>query len=306
MIGTRRAPGHADLVHRWWLLFLMVAALLCGCGGPGDGTAADPGRQQAARDALARYDRAVLAAGRRSFVPTGSLTGQVRAWTAADGAKKRALDSGRLVAAGALPAPRGLGTVVWARGGTQKVPLLSAGDALRQLAATASGDCRGCAPLEVVSARLGTTPVRTARGAATAPAWIYTLRGTPVRVTRVAVARLALVTATPPDPPVQPAGDVTVHSATIPALSSAALTVSFVGIPGPASTRCGADYTAEAVESPNAVEVVVTEHAHAGGSVACTAVGATRTAEVVLTGPLADRTILDGTQGLPVPVTVEN
>ena len=70
-------------MRRWWLLVLMMAALLCGCGGQGDGPAdgrPDPARQQAARDALARYDRAVLAVGRRSFVPTGTLTGQVGAW----------------------------------------------------------------------------------------------------------------------------------------------------------------------------------------------------------------------------------
>jgi hypothetical protein len=292
------------------LLSIVVVALLGGCGAGSDGASgngSDRSRQQAAREALARFDRAVLTSGRQSFVPLGDLTGQVGAWEAADGVKKRALQSGRILSAGPLPAaPRASGTVVWAPGVTQKVPLISAGDALGQIAATASGDCPKCAPLEVASARLGSARVRTARGTATAPAWIYSLRGTSVRVTRVAVARLATVTFVGPPQPVEPAGDLAVESATTTALSSRSLTATFVGSPEPASKPCGVDYTAEAVESANAVDVVVIAHGHRGGTVACAAVGALRTVEVALSRPLADRVVLDGAQGRPVAVTIED
>jgi hypothetical protein len=77
--------------------------------------------------------------------------------------------------------------------------------------------------------------------------------------------------------------------------------VSFVGSPGPASQPCGADYTAEAVESDLAVVVIVTEHRNPGLAT-CTAVGARRTAAVELASPLGDRAVLEVREGLPVPV----
>ena len=79
------------------------------------------------------------------------------------------------------------------------------------------------------------------------------------------------------------------------------LTVSFTGAPGPGDQGCGADYTAEAVESSTAVVVIVTEHPHALFE-ACTAVGATRTAVVELAAPLGERAVLEVKEGLPVPV----
>ena len=55
--------------------------------------------------------------------------------------------------------------------------------------------------------------------------------------------------------------------------------MSFTGARGPASRSCGADYTAQAVESARAVVVIVHEHP-ARGNGACAAIGATRTATV--------------------------
>ncbi|GAA2643859.1 hypothetical protein GCM10010399_92280 [Dactylosporangium fulvum] len=43
-------------------------------------------------------------------------------------------------------------------------------------------------PLQVTGARLSTARIQTTRGPATVPAWEYTLQGTAVRLTRVAVA----------------------------------------------------------------------------------------------------------------------
>ena len=81
------------------------------------------------------------------------------------------------------------------------------------------------------------------------------------------------------------------------------LTVTFVGAPA-GDQGCGADYTAEAVESPTAVVVIVTEHPHSGLFAACSLVGALRTAVVELAAPLADRAVLEVKEGLPVPVVL--
>jgi hypothetical protein len=106
--------------------------------------------------------------------------------------------SGRVVAALPLPTPpQETGTVTWANGETQELPLISADDALRQLAAAGAGDCPKCIPLEVTFAILTTAWIQTSRGPATVPAWEYTLKGTAVRLTRAAVTKTAISRATP-------------------------------------------------------------------------------------------------------------
>ncbi|MBM0224825.1 hypothetical protein [Micromonospora sp. ATA51] len=106
---------------RRWLVWVTAVALLGGCAATGSG----PGRDdldrlhQQARDALARYDKAVLdAGGTQGFVPVGELTGQVGDWEPANGDNnKQALPAGRVVAATALPtAGQPTGKVVWEHG----------------------------------------------------------------------------------------------------------------------------------------------------------------------------------------------
>ena len=164
-------------------------------------------------------------------------------------------------------------------------------------------DCPECAPLQVIKARLTSATVQTSRGPATAPVWEYTLRGTAVRVNRIAVAARDGVTVTPPpwDPYNAPAG-MSVESATG-TVGGRQLIVSFTGAPDPGSEPCGADYTAEAVESSTAVVILITTHPH-GISETCTSIGATRTATVELAQPLGERAVLEVKQGLPVPVTL--
>ncbi|MEV6372550.1 hypothetical protein [Micromonospora musae] len=81
------------------------------------------------------------------------------------------------------------------------------------------------------------------------------------------------------------------------------LTVTFYGAPGPASEPCGADYTAEAVESPTAVTVIVTERARGEAGI-CPAIAAWRTEIVRLDRPLGVRAVLEMQQGVPVKVTI--
>jgi hypothetical protein len=145
--------------------------------------------------------------------------------------------------------------------------------ALDQLTAAGTFDCPDCPTLQVTGARLTTTSIQTTRGPATASAWEYSLKGTAVRATRVAVAGSAIVRATPPSwDPDNPPGGLAIESATTTTLGTR-LTVTFTGSPGPASRPCGADYRAEAVESANAVVVIVIEHRHAADE-DCPAIGA--------------------------------
>ena len=289
------------------MLWIAAVAVLGGCGPGGSGPGGDdPGRlRQQARDALVRYDKAVLdAGGPQSFVPVGDLTGQLGDWEPTNGDNKQALQSGRVVAATALPAaPQPAGKVVWDNGAVQTISLISADEALQQLAAAGAGRCPECVPLEVTGARLTTARIQTTRGPATAPAWEYTLRETAVRVTRVAVAGSAAVKITPPSwDPYNPPGGLAIESAST-TTPGRQLTVAFTGAPGPGSQPCGADYSAEAVESANAVVVIVIAHPHAANET-CPAIGARRTTTVDLAQPLGERSVLEVQQGLPVPLTI--
>jgi hypothetical protein len=120
-------------------------------------------------------------------------------------------------------------------------------------------------------------------------------------VTRVAVADRISVVPPPWDPNNPPEG-IWISSARGDADASQ-LTVAFTGSPGGRAQPCGADYTAEAVESDLAIVVIVTEHRNPTIG-ACTAVGAERTAVVDLAAPLGDRTVLEVERGLPVPLLV--
>lgn len=313
-------------MRRRWLVCVTALVVLAGCGTPADepggsglvgpsGSATGgplfntggPGPlHQRARDILARYDTAIRDTGDHPrFVPVGDLIAQIGQWEPANGDNhKRALGTGQIIARGPLPdAPPDTAHVVWDGGVSAQVAVLSAEQALERLRSTFTGDCAGCRPLEVTGARLTTTQVATTRGTATAPAWEYTFAGTSVRVTRVAVADSAVVTL--PELPWDrydiPRGP-TVEAATT-SSSGAQVIVEFTGAVGPKSEPCGADYTAEAVESAHAVVVVVTEHPYPA-DVACRAIGERRSAVAQLAQPLGERAVLEMRQGLPVRVTI--
>jgi hypothetical protein len=294
------------MARRRWLPLVASLALLGGCGPAASpvGAGADPVHQRA-RDELARYDKAVAdAGGQQRFVPVGELTGQIGMWEISNGGNKVALLTGHVVADTALsdtaPPP---GTVVWEGGATMSVPLISAAEALRQLVAAVAGqgDCTQlCTPLHVTAARLSTARIQTTRGPATVPAWEYTLQGTAVRVTRAGVAKSSTVTVNGlPGNPYEP---VSLGMEATTTLGSRQLTVSFTGAPE-ASKPCGADYTGEAVESANAVVVIISGHAHTPAGT-CPSIGARRTAVVDLAQPLGERAVFEVQTGFPVPVTV--
>ncbi|MEV4508465.1 hypothetical protein AB0K00_05860 [Dactylosporangium sp. NPDC049525] len=262
--------------------------------------------RQQARDALDRYDRAVAAAGgSQGVVVVGERTGQVGTWEDDNVMFKAALSAGKVTATGPLPAaPRAEGEVTWDGGGSRTVAIVAAAEALAELVGDGAGDCPQCAPIEVTGARLGTARIRTTRGPATAPAWEFTVRGSAVVVTRVAFAASSGVQVEPPPWDANhPPGGLSIDTATVTGPGTT-LTAQFVGAPRPATGPCGVDYTAEAVESANAVVVIVVEHPFPGEH-ACNALGGQRTATVQLAAPLGERAVLEVKQGTPVPVTVE-
>ncbi|GHJ44152.1 hypothetical protein Cs7R123_14940 [Catellatospora sp. TT07R-123] len=304
------------MARRHWTLLVAAMIALGGCAGQGggaevggsggdaDGAGLARMRQQA-HDALDRYTAAVKAAGGTSFVPVGPRTGQIGDWEADQGDNKAALVAGQVVAATAWPTPSPTtGRVVWASGSAQEFPLLSPGQAIAAMVVEGQrSGCGGCAPLQVTDAKLTTGSIDTTRGAAVVPVWEFTLRGSAVRITRVAVDPAVTVTVAPPswDPNHSPAG-LRIESATTSAGSSE-LIAHFTGNGGPASQPCGADYTTEAIESETAVVVIVVTHLHSGDDM-CNAMGYLRQAPVRLSRPLGERAVLEVVEGQPVPLTI--
>ena len=274
-----------------------VAAALSGCQG-----AQGPRLHQQAQAALARWADAVAGAGgQHGVVLVGELTGQVGDWELGVGDNnKRALYAGLVEGAVSLPAEiPAEGEVRWQDGAPQTVRVTSAQQAVAEIRASATASCPDCVSMRITGARLTTGSVETSRGPASAPIWEFTLQGTAVKVTRVAIADRITVVPPPWNADDAPVG-ISVDSASG-TVGGRELTVAFVGAPLPGDQGCGADYSAEAVESPTAVVVIVTEHPH-GAFEACTAVGARRTASVKLAAPLGERAVLEVKQGLPVPV----
>jgi hypothetical protein len=279
---------------------LLAAMTLAGCAfAPG---ATDPAAaRQRAQTVLSAWTDAVAAAGERASVtPVGELTGQVGDWEEAVGNNnKTALFAGMVASVTPLSdeSPPD-GEVAWPDGTTAKVPLLSAQEAIVAIGSTASAPCSDCEMVLVTEARLTSGSIQTSRGPATAPIWEFTLQGTAVKLTRVAIANPVVVA---PDEGGWGLG-LALDSASG-SVSGTELTVAFVGAPDPGDKPCGEDYTAEAVESDLAVVVIVTRHPHVtiGG---CTAVGARRTATATLVAPLGDRVVLDLQQGIPVPIVL--
>jgi hypothetical protein len=308
------------MARRRWIVWVAVVlggcALLGGCGraptpigggGPFDEQRDIERQRQQAREALVRFDQAVAGAGSSPrFVPVGELQGQIGDWEPDNEQNKAALTAGMVVSGADLPAaPAGAAAVVWADGKRRSVPYASAADALTQL--NRSGDCPDCRLLEITGARLTDGEIRTTRGPATVPLWEYTLKGTAVRITLVAVDRSAIFTVTPPswDPNNAPSGLAIERAAT--SVGGRRLTVSFTGSPATGDKPCGYDYTGEAVESDNAVVVIVLAHTSVpppGPGGGCPAIGAPRTTTVDLAEPLGERAVLEVQQGLPVLVVI--
>lgn len=217
-MDVRTAPAAGTAA---WLAALLLAASCAASTppAPAPGAAPDP----AAEDEFTRRAEQVVAAWHDSgrdeawrsgfrplepltVPPLGPLPEQVEA----------AISAGWLRAGTDLPADRpDEGEVAYHDGGAEKVPVLSAAEAFRAIASgepacppeqppgpepttgpeptpagpddPVSGPAT-CAVLTVTGARFGTVSVRTSRGPAEVPAWLFDLAGTEGPLARVAVA----------------------------------------------------------------------------------------------------------------------
>lgn len=298
--GSTRGRTRLSGLGRYVAAFL-AAMTLAGCTLAPGATDPAPARQRA-QAVLSAWADAVAKAGEQAAVtPVGELTGQVGDWEEAVGDNnKRALMAGLIASDRPLSeeAPPD-GEVVWQDGTTTKVPLMSAQQAIIAMESTTEAPCADCAMLLVTDAQLTSGPIQTTRGPATAPIWEFTVDGTAVKVTRVAIANPVVVA---PDEGGWGLG-LAIEAASA-AVDGSEVTVAFVGAPNPGNMACGEDYTAEAVESDLAVVVIVTRHPRMGLGEACSAVGSRRTATATLAAPLGDRVVLDLQQGTPVSLVL--
>ena len=290
---------------------LVVGVSGCTSAAPASSAQAAELHRQA-QEALTHWDAAVAASpGESGFILVGESTlfvGQDWGPNIDGNNAKMALYAGLFVAATPLPseAPPD-GTIQWQDGTTQAVPVISAQQALTDLKAAGVSPCPDCTPLQITGARLTTATFQSSRGPVQAPAWEFSLKDTDVKLDQVAVGGkfTAPPTPTPNDQAggqqvAQPWVGPAVQSATVDA-SGMTLTVTVVGAQYAADKPCGADYTAEAVESDNAIVVIVYEHRNVTPAM-CTDVGYSRTAQVTLAKPLGNRTLID-LQAQPISVT---
>ncbi|WP_407938794.1 hypothetical protein [Micromonospora rubida] len=148
-----------------------------------------------------------------------------------------------------------------------------------------------CVPLTVTAVRLGTAPVRTSRGEAQVPAWVFTVEELGTPVARLAVAPGA-VTAVPQGvAPTRPVPDGVVGAQDLQTVEGARLTWR-IGV-----GACDTGATPLVQERDDVVVV--------GGGVTpatgiCTDQLVLKPVTATLKAPLGDRTVLDVTTGAPL------
>ncbi len=296
------AAGRASRNARRGAVVLALTIVLAACA---DATAspstptfpADPDSARLHAEAQADLARwaAAVAGGQRAmgFVPIGSLTGQSADWEPAVAANNKiALQTGTVEPAVPMPSDQPPdGQVRWPDGTATSVALVSAAVALDEIRADAAHRCDSCQPLRVTGARLTDLPFETSRGTATVPTWTFSIEGSAVQITRVAVASRV----TPIEPsidPYDPPIGISIEQAWL--APDGRLSVGFTG-------GCNEDDRAEAVESNLAVVVII--HVVHVGPECARLIGKSYTVTVDLARPLADRAVLEVRTGQPVPVT---
>jgi hypothetical protein len=255
--------------------------------------------------ALERWAAAVGENGEPGMIFPYGMTGQIGSWEDRVGDNnKSAHQAGMFVAKNGLsaetPPP---GDVEWPDGRSETVDLVSAHQALGNLVEQGNDSCSTCEPLRVTGAQLEMATFWTGRGEARVPVWKFSIEGTRVKVTQVAVADFIRVVPPPWDPYDTPAG-ISIESA-VGDPEDTELTISFVGAPRSDGQECGLGYIGEAIETEKALVVLVWYDRPSSGepSGPILMVGAMCTTRVTLAAPLGDRAVLSVREGMPVPVS---
>jgi hypothetical protein len=152
-----------------------------------------------------------------------------------------------------------------------------------------------CASLTVTGATLGTTTIRTSRGPASAPAWLFTVAELPQPVARVAVAAASVIPLPRPSlalmDPDRVRGLASVHKLT--AAEDRRLSY-VIGI-----GTCDTEPAGIAYETDEVVVVAGTVRPP-GGNRDCTAALKLEPVTVTLDRPLGERVVLDAIGGRPL------
>lgn len=302
-----------------------LLVILSGCAGQGGSGSVSPDPRDAFAEAAERVaeawrEAALSDAWRRGYVPLQPPTVLPRE-PGFDDDSKLAFLAGWYRPETALPTSRpGAGTIRFPDG-SLTVPLISADEAYRQLDQgdpppcpqpgsplpsmpdapspdTATSTTVGsCTALTVTAAELGTVTVRTSRGEAQVPAWLFTVDGLSGPVARIAVADSAVVplpTGEPLPPGGTPPPDI-VMAQDLVEVDGTRLTYRLgVG-------ACDTQITPLLKEYEDVVVVAGRVVRSAGG---CTDQLLVRPVTVTLNAPLGDRPVLGLTGPVPLLLTV--
>lgn len=216
---------------------ILLTLAACAQAGPTDGRTAPPEHrwehfdQRAAEVAESWRRAAASSAWRTGYVPLVDATVLVGE-PGFDGDTKQAFLNGWFRDQVALPTTTPAPGTIRFPDGSLDVPLISAAEAYRQLdrgdpppcaarparpqspgsgpdGATSGPATSACIPLTVTSVKLGSVAVRTSRGEATVPAWLFTVEEITVPVARLAVASTAVAPVpSAPEPSRGPAPDL--------------------------------------------------------------------------------------------------
>ena len=226
----------------WSITAVVLVAAVAACDLAAAPPTADPGADWLhvkAESALTRWATAVAGSGgQRAFAQVGDPTGQVGNWEVAVGENnKLAVMAGQVLDTPEMPAEKPPdGEVRWSDGTTRMVSLTTARDAVTALTGHGGGDCSGCRPVLLTGARLTTGQVDTSHGSATVPVWEFTVEGSAVRLTRVAIDPASMVVLPPWDPIGVPF-TLSIMSASG-AVDGRDLTVKFIGAEHSADEPC--------------------------------------------------------------------
>ncbi|MFE2328870.1 hypothetical protein ACFXD5_34055 [Streptomyces sp. NPDC059385] len=279
-----------------------AASLAAGCGtapGGGGGAPAAPAdtRPRMERVAAAWEGSAALAQWREGFHPLDEQD-----WAPPGGFRsgedKAAAVNGNFTLRAALPAgPPPATPVRWDAGGTElTLPLLTAQEAYEQVGRAKGAAAEPEHALPVTAVVFGETTVRTSRGPARAPAWLFGVEGYDTPLARIAIRPQEL-----PKPPIEPLR--TFDGGTAPLFGHAAASpdaTSFEVTAGHGA--CDGGVAVDVLEGTDTVVLAgrILPGGKAGRDGACPAMMLEQRVPVTLARPVGERLVLDSESGAPL------